>query len=412
MTLMPFLRLPKAKVLVGFCAVRVSLAGLLSCVVSSSLQAQATPQIEFVGQSVKVSRAQIQGGDFFAGHSPKPKKNPRLQISGIKCVSSKHCIVVADESIALQQMTLDRTGSVPTINVGLDFVDKVTSIDRARDKHDNFKEIDFEGVAATGAHLYVTGSWGNKRKKGTPEERNWALWRFPIDVDGRPSGTAHEVVKAARLKELVSRVSLLRHFSGRQLQCHGLNIEGLAARNGDLLFGLRSPTFRSAGIVMIMRVPIKELFDETLSVEKIKARTHFIRLQQDGRAIPHMGIRALEAVDDRILIVSGDAGVKDFKSQTLRQGRPCGNAEPGSHSNPPAVDRDAAPFRIWVWQPGEPDAEMMGVVQHVEDNKLEGIAVLPSTAGVSGSYDVILAFDGKKAVNGNFHVARNVKLKP
>ncbi len=131
-------------------------------------------------------------------------------------------------------------------------------------------EFDAEGAATDGRFFYVAGSHSVKRKSCEDHPANRVVLRFAVDhATQQPgpissSGDLWRIVES--LPELAGhagpraclgddRPKERPDLSGKQ----GVNIEGVAAKDGRLYFGLRGPALH--GDAFIVGVDAKALFD-------------------------------------------------------------------------------------------------------------------------------------------------------
>ena len=122
-------------------------------------------------------------------------------------------------------------------------------------------ELDAEGAAMDGRFAYVTGSHSRKRDPcvANPDSRH--VYRLALQSDGRVQQSSQPVDDQGRLWDLMSADPVLGPFVDKCLgkDGHGINIEGLAARNGQLYFGFREPAQRQKAY--ILRVAARPLFE-------------------------------------------------------------------------------------------------------------------------------------------------------
>ncbi len=168
------------------------------------------------------------------------------------------------------------------------------------------KEIDIEGITSEDNTVYVIGSHSWKRKKIDPaksyeDNRNkilspssveTALDRdylccFHLDADGNISE-----VKETSLRSLIDNNVVLKIFSQIPSKENGVDIEGIAVRNGQLYIGFRGPVLRENW------VPILKC---KFSIPIVGADLVFVNL--GGR-----GVRDLTRVGDGFLILAGSVG--------------------------------------------------------------------------------------------------------
>jgi hypothetical protein len=212
--------------------------------------------------------------------------------------------------------------------------------------------FDLEAVAADGDTVYAVGSHGRVRVK--PGEVALAphrdqLFRFTL----KPDGTAGEV-KSVSLRPAIEASATLKPFAALPGKEGGVNIEGLAARDGKLFVGFRSPVLEDDLVPVMVTT-----FDKPEANE-----LRFVRL--GGR-----GVRDLAAVRDGFLILAG-----------------------------PAND-EAHGFQIYLWDgaDGAPGAnptgkcELLCKVPHEEKEHPEGLAVIKEDAT---AYELLIVCDGPK----------------
>lgn len=232
-------------------------------------------------------------------------------ISAIACASpmgaaGRACLLVSDGVRHARLATV--TAGAITLGAPITLVAKKDGAG-ARNK-----EVDAEGAAfvRTGdrGFYYVTGSHGASRGSGSYQSARFGLFRIPVDpATGRPAFAgfdgprpAPEVARTGVLERLIAAVPELGPKAcAREEACPGLdqggvNIEGLAAKDGDLYFGLRAPT--RDGRAFVLRLPAQALFDAA-AAPSLKPAVLRARL---GAAF---GIRDLVAVEGGFLILAG-----------------------------------------------------------------------------------------------------------
>ncbi len=161
-------------------------------------------------------------------------------------------VVANDEDDWLRVYDLERGGD-PLQRIDL-FAD--------RERPGGDRESDLEGAAVIGGRTWWIGSHGRNRKgKERPNRRVLIATRISqgddqIDVEveavhhgDRSSGLLGSMLALPELGPLLSETEPLAPKTG------GLNIEGLAARDGALVIGLRSPLVSSNAPVIFVRNP-------------------------------------------------------------------------------------------------------------------------------------------------------------
>lgn len=278
-------------------------------------------------------------------------------LSGIACVSPTRCLVGADEGHAVQVLALSRTertlrvlGTVNLLNPG--------------------DEIDIEAIAAEGDSYYITGSHGVAKKSGNLQGSRYRLFRLRVDpATGLPMGTGAPVTTLGGI--LRDDPVLGAHFA-KPLQQQGVNIEGLAIRNGRLYAGLRNPNLN--GYAHVLEVGADEVFATTRSPRYVLHRLPL------GRGL---GIRELVATRRGLLIIAGNAG-----------------SEP-SAEHPDAVDYDEKRgYWLFRWDGVGSDVDKIGLIPNAP-GKAEAMTVLDES---EDAITVLILFDG--AENGRPSVYR------
>jgi hypothetical protein len=242
-----------------------------------------------------------------------PSIKTRRALSGVACpVSQSHehlCLAVFDEGAEARHLTINGDAYIPDNE---DVVLRPGNI-----------ELDAEAAATDGAFYYVAGSHGAKRSDcgANPESRH--VIRFRVDPkNGRAfrnvRGTLVDYADTDRLWSIMSTTPELQAHVGDSMCLgtepprdapqltgkRGINIEGLAIKNGRLFFGFRGPA--EDGKAHILAIDADGLFSgkdarptlSTISVGK-------------GRAI-----RDLLAVSDGVLVLAGPGD--DEKNASVR----------------------------------------------------------------------------------------------
>jgi hypothetical protein len=220
-------------------------------------------------------------------------------------------------------------------------------------------EVDLEAVAAEGSTIYVTGSHASTRK--TDEGRvgevsvkpsREQFFRFTLSAEGN----AENVQGPKSLGGAIRAHAVLKGFVRIPSKENGIDIEGLAVKDGRLYFGFRGPVLRGAWVPVV---------STTWDDPDRDAKVRYVNL--DGR-----GIRDLVAVDGGFLILAGPVG-----------------------------DGDGS-YRIYFWDgadqlPGGdngPRPDRLGEFTDLDDAKPEGLAVVGSQGK---TYDILVVLDGLKS---------------
>ena len=264
--------------------------------------------------SVVVARAQPvvapDSGPWASGKGfqfDKREKKTRQSVSGIACNLDANqqpvCLIAFDEgvesrfaSLGKEALTVDAERVVLRTDTG---------------------ELDAEGAATDGRYFYVTGSHSAKRSdcKSNPASRH--VLRFRVDpASGRalrlpagdPNGAMVGYQDTGRLWGILQALPELQPFVGERMCLgsdppsgapglsgrQGVNIEGLAVRNGRLTFGLRGPVER--GVARVVSVDAEALFHPSDDAKPVVTR---LALGE------RRGIRDMVAVKDGFLLLAG-----------------------------------------------------------------------------------------------------------
>lgn len=162
------------------------------------------------------------------------------------------------------------------------------------------QETDIESIAFGDGDLYVIGSHSFRRRRLKPElsvrrnrerllqvqdqpSRN-RLYRVPFDPASGKLGEANSIDLSKRLR----KDPLLKAFYGLPSKENGIDIEGMAYRDGALYLGFRAPVLRDNYVpVMVLKFDKAKAYD-----------LRFVRL--DGH-----GIRDIVALQDGFIVLSG-----------------------------------------------------------------------------------------------------------
>jgi hypothetical protein len=244
------------------------------------------------------------GGGF--DFATKPKKT-RQSVSGIACPAPNSreprlCLIVFDEGVEARYASVTNNSFA---------VDGERVVLRASPG-----ELDAEGAATDGRYFYVTGSHSPKRSTCQNNLESRRVIRFAVDPKtgrasrepaGDPNGALVEYRDLDDLWNIMAAVPALKEHVGDQ-KClgteppedaphlkgqRGVNIEGLAVKDGRLLFGFRGPA--GNGEAVILSIDAEAFFAGG------DPRPETTRITVGDRR----GIRDLYATRDAILILAG-----------------------------------------------------------------------------------------------------------
>ena len=232
------------------------------------------------------------------------------------------------------------------------------------------KEVDIEGIATEQETVYVMGSHSRRRivlddeaiRQGAQDrigsierqESREQLYRFRIAADGKTSDLA-----STSLTPLLATDRVLRSFVALPSKENGIDIEGIAARDGWLYIGFRGPVLRG-NLTPILKC---RFGDPVTDAEWL-----FVDL--DGN-----GVRDLARTSNGFLILAGPVG-----------------------------DRKGS-YPLYVWdgtdcflaiQAGndrESNRKLLGEIPTSKGDKAEGLALLRED---DSSYEVLVVYDGAK----------------
>jgi hypothetical protein len=268
-------------------------------------------------------------------------------LSGIACLSDKSCLIGADEGRAVQLVELSRAAK--TLKV-------VRTVQLLR----SGKEIDIEAIAAKGDFYYIIGSHGISKKQGEQQENRFRIFRLKVDREtGEPAG-----VTTASLSEVLQSDRVLGEHFQMPLQQNGLNIEGLAVRDGRLFVGFRNPSV--SGYAFVLEIAAEDVFANKPRPEYM---LHKLRLGEG------LGIREIVAAGSGFLIIAGNAGSEPSEKYTEAE-----NYE---------KDRD---FSLVFWDGKGPDTYRIGPIPSTP-GKAEAMTILEQSPD---HVTVLILFDGPR----------------
>jgi uncharacterized protein DUF3616 len=275
----------------------------------------------------------------------------RTNLSGAACVTKASpftsCVIVNDEKKYAQFFSINETvihpGNVIRLIAG-----------------DQEGDPDAEGAAYDDGYFYITGSHGRSRHH--PENRNdssYVILRFQVDtVTGAPASRSRDpevvgVEASSRIRDVIK--AEVPKFYDKPLDENGVNIEGIAVKDGRIYLGLRGPS--DDGSAYVISVDAKAAFAPD---QDLQAKARKLQLG------PDTGIRDLAAVADGLLVLSGPVNDQPAVTPAVR------HWDPKSGTLGPARELQV------------PDAAKQG--------KAETLLVLKDVAGEP--WRVLVMFDG------------------
>lgn len=273
-------------------------------------------------QSIHISLSDTPDGDVEAGEI-------RESLSSVVRVGP-HLFLGCDETATLERVTDQGGGRFGEHRTYL--LSELLDLPAGED------EVDVEGLAWDPPYLWVAGSHSRKRGKVGKEmdydeaseeladvdveENRYLVARIPLEMDMGQGGLVprrkcpdpedpDRTLTAARLKGSGRKSVLMRameddphlhRFRKIPGKDNGLDIEGLAVRDGRVFLGLRGPVLRGWAVVLELhpkessgagRLKLKKVDDDGARIRK-----HFLDL--DG-----LGVRELTQDGDDLLVLAG-----------------------------------------------------------------------------------------------------------
>jgi hypothetical protein len=214
----------------------LQLAAVLSFIAPTLCAAADVPRV------APESPAWTAGSGFSFPQAKKPEK-VRQSLSGIACPPpvgvARRCVAAFDEGVEARYVVIDGQTLRPE-------PEKIVLLPSG-------KELDAEGAARDGDVIYITGSHAPKRGdcSANPDSRH--VLRLTVDPSAGRSIAGKASDDKGNLWKLMGGHSVLGEFVGENTclgasnhnladhKAHAIDIEGLAAKGGNLYFGFRGP---------------------------------------------------------------------------------------------------------------------------------------------------------------------------
>ena len=276
------------------------------------------------------------------------KDQPRMNLSGAACVPTMpkftSCLIANDEKKYAQFFSISDSTLTPQQLIRLSNADK---------------DPDSEGVAYDAGFFYVTGSHGRSRKKDTDNDSSYAVFRFAVDpATGIPKFKPSEkdvvgVESSSRIREVIETDDHIKAFFNKPLAAGGINIEGIAVKNGQMHLGLRGPSQK--GNAFVVSVDADPLFTEKGG---LKPKVTPLALGENT------GIRDLAAVNAGILILAGP------------------------------TREEVVPYTVWLWDGAGTTAKPLGTLDLSGVDKGAKAEILLPLEEDGSNIRVLVMFDG------------------
>jgi hypothetical protein len=286
-------------------------------------------------------------------------------LSGIACISDKYGLIGADEAREVQVVELSREDR--TLRV----IETISLLSSGA-------EIDIEAIAAEGSCYYIIGSHGMSKKQGERQNNRYNIFRLlvdpktglparrvtPADRASRADANASATLQRASLAGILRADPILGPYFGRPLQQKGVNIEGLAVRNGHLFVGFRNPNLD--GYAFVLEIPADDVFSKQ---PRSNYALHRLRVGAG------LGIRDMVVARSGFLLIVGNAGSEPSEKYTEAEDY--------------AADRD---FFLFTWDGQGSETHKIGPIPDPA-GKAEAMTILEETAD---EITVLILFDGAK----------------
>jgi hypothetical protein len=287
-------------------------------------------------------------------------------LSGLAFVSDRFGLLGADEARQVQVVELSRPAKTLRILETISLPSARPRTEgplRVRAARQAGAETDIEAIAADGDCYYIVGSHGAAKASGQHQENRYRIFRLQVDPEtGKPRGPAARALKSATLADVLRSDPVLGAHFAQSLQRRGVNIEGLAARDGRLYIGFRSPNLQ--GDAFVMEIRADDVFG---SVSKPAYTLHRLRLG------PGLGIRELVATQSSFLLIASNAG-----------------SEP-SPEYPESQDYEKnREFFLFQWDGKNPAVQNIGALPKTS-GQAEAMTILQET---KDALTVLVLFDG------------------
>lgn len=271
-------------------------------------------------------------------------------LSGIAFISDRFGLIGADESRNVQTVEISRQKKTLRI---LETIPLAHSGD----------EIDIEGIAAEGDAYYIIGSHGISKKEGDLQGNRFSIFRLKVDP---ATGKAIRPLfpDRASLVEILRTDPVLSSHFGKPLQQRGVNIEGLAIRDGRLFVGFRGPNL--GGYAFVLEVRAEDVFGGK------PLPPYILHRLQLG---PGLGIREIVAAKSGFLLIAGNAG-----------------SEPSEKYTQSADYEQGRGFFLFAWDGTNTDVHKIGSLPNV-DGKAEAMTILEEAPD---HVTVLVLFDGPR----------------
>ena len=178
------------------------------------------------------------------------------------------------------------------------------------------KELDLEDAAADPEHhcYYVCGSCSVSRKTGQAAPNR--QWLFRIGTHPQTGLMLPDKVTKVSLAGALRTDAILAAHLDKSAADLGIDVEGIAFKDGRLWFGLRSPNVNDRGLVLA--VPA----DDIMAGKPVVFQCFELPLGHD------LGIRSIATIRDGFLLIAGPTGALESDKGGFSLCYWAGNADP------------------------------------------------------------------------------------
>ena len=207
-------------------------------------------------------------------------KKKKEGVSAAAMLDGRHGLLATDEGSLVQPFVLDPSRNAITVSKGFTLLE-------------GKEEMDIEAMCSAPeiGTYFVTGSHALGRKNGLLQESRYRIYRVTPGKSGvRPA------LREGSLRSVLKSLPELRPFLDLPAPANGIDVEGMAWKNGRLYIGFRSPVLADGAC--LLEVDPACIFEGLAPT----GRLHRVKLPAGN------GIRSLSPVKEGLLLLTGDQG--------------------------------------------------------------------------------------------------------
>ncbi len=220
-------------------------------------------------------------------------------ISGAACAIANEgrysCLMVGDEVRYARLFALSKDGLTSGKEVFL-----LPKRNTDSQEGEKYNETDAEGIAFSSGAYYLVGSHG-LNKSGKRQPSRYFLYRMKIDEStglvsdlGSENVASTQIERTGNLGAIIAKTPQLARYTELIPDRQGINIEGIAIKDGQLYVGFRGPLL--GGGATIASIKLDAVFENSSAELNILPPISI----GDGQ-----GVRDLASVDGGLLILTG-----------------------------------------------------------------------------------------------------------